>query len=298
MKNYITEIFDRDTILHLRIPFSLFLFPIFCFGLSQAANINWFNILIVFLVLHFFIYPGSNAYNSYMDKDKGSIGGLKAPPPVTIKVYYASIIFDVIGIALCLLVSYKLVLLILIYVLTSKAYSWHAIRLKKHGILSWFIVALFQGGYTYLIVNMCSENNFTPTWFTPKNFEAMLIATLLIGGFYPLTQIYQHEEDSSRGDFTISYKLGIIGTFLFTALLFVVANGISFNYFITYYTLKQFFLFNACLLPVTIYFLYWFFITLKNKIFADFDHSARMTLISSFCMIICFSVIFFSNHRF
>src|SRR5688500_17317517 len=94
------SVFDRDTILHLRIPFSLYLLPIFCFGFSQAGYIDWFNFSIVFLVLHFFIYPGSNVYNSYMDRDTGSIGGLEKPPPVTPRLYYASIILDTAGIVL------------------------------------------------------------------------------------------------------------------------------------------------------------------------------------------------------
>ena len=75
----ITSIFDHDTILHLRIPFSFFLLPVFCFGISQAASIHVTDTVIVFIALHLLIYPGSNVYNSYMDKDTGSIGGLEKP---------------------------------------------------------------------------------------------------------------------------------------------------------------------------------------------------------------------------
>src|SRR5579871_667568 len=81
-------IFDRDTVLHLRVPFSFYLLPVFCFGISQAATIHVTDTWIVFIALHLLIYPGSNVYNSYMDKDTGSIGGLEHPPPVTPKLYY------------------------------------------------------------------------------------------------------------------------------------------------------------------------------------------------------------------
>ena len=295
MKN-ITDIFDKNTILHLRIPFSLFLFPIFCFAVSQASSLQWMNIVVVFISLHFFIYPGSNAYNSYMDKDKGSIGGLKVPPPVTVKLYYASIIFDTVGLLLCLFVNIRLVPLMLLYVLVSKAYSWKGIRLKKYAILSWLVVTLFKGGYTFLMVNMCCENQFDTGWFTGKNIECMIIATLLIGGFYPLTQIYQHEEDSGRGDYTISYRLGVMGTFVFSALMFLLANAFCYHYFCSFYSIGHFLIFNICLLPVIFYFLYWFVITIRSRSFADFTHSMSMTLISSICMIICFSIIFLQNH--
>jgi 1,4-dihydroxy-2-naphthoate octaprenyltransferase len=292
----IKDIFDKNTILLLRIPFSFFLLPIFVFGLSQAGRIDWFGTTILFFVLHLFIYPGSNAYNSYMDKDKGSIGGLKNPPPVTKSLYHASLIMDGIGLMLSALIGLQMVLMIALYIAVSKAYSWHGIRLKKHGILAWLVVVLFQGGYTYMMVNMAAEDNFTASWFAMKNLECMAIATLLIGGFYPLTQIYQHEEDSARGDITISYRLGIIGTFIFTAAFFLVANSIAYPYFSAYYSLSQFFIFNACLLPVTVYFLYWFAMTLRDRSNADFGHAMRMTLISSASMIICFTTLYYLNH--
>ena len=103
---------DRDVLLHLRLPFSFFLLPIYCFAISQAAVIDIYNAFIIFIVLHFFIYPGSNLYNSYMDNDKGSIGGLRNPPPATRKLYYSSILFDLTGLLLCSLIGIKLVILI------------------------------------------------------------------------------------------------------------------------------------------------------------------------------------------
>ncbi|MCW3127685.1 MAG: 1,4-dihydroxy-2-naphthoate octaprenyltransferase [Bacteroidetes bacterium] len=292
----VRKIFDRNTILLLRIPFSFFLLPIFIFSLSQANTINWINTSVLFIVLHLFIYPASNAYNSYMDKDKGSIGGLKNPPPVTRNLYVASMILDSAGILLSLIIGWQMVLLILTYILVSKAYSWHGIRLKKYGILSWFVVVIFQGAYTYMVVSMTAESNFTLNWFSQKHILCMCIATLLIGGFYPLTQVYQHDEDSERGDLTISYKLGVIGTFIFTALLFIAANAICFYYFNAFYSLKHFIAFNLCLLPVTGYFLYWFVWVLRKSSNADFTHAMRMTFISSLSMIICFSVLLVINH--
>src|SRR6185369_1125773 len=171
MNKSIASFFDRNTLLHLRLPFSFFLLPIFCFAISQAATINPVNTIIIFIALHFFIYPGSNIYNSYMDKDKGSIGGLKNPPPVTRKLYLMSILFDSTGILLCLFINWQMMLMILVYIGISKAYSWKKIRLKKFGITGWLVVMLFQGGYTFLLVNMASENFFELSWFNHKHAE-------------------------------------------------------------------------------------------------------------------------------
>ena len=124
----------------------------------------------------------------------------------------------------------------------------------------------------------------------------MAVASLLIGGSYPLTQIYQHKEDSSRGDYTISYRLGIAGTFIFTLIMFVVSAGVLFYYFNTYYSLRQFFIFTVCLAPVMGYFIYWFSKALKDKAIADHAHTMLMNKISAVCMVVCFSIILIMDH--
>ncbi len=296
MKNSLFRLFDHDTLLHLRLPFSFFLLPVFCFALSQSDTVIWINASIIFIVLHFFIYPGSNIYNSYMDEDKGSIGGLKNPPPVTRKLYNVSIVFDSIGLLLCLFINYKMLFLMLVYIGISKAYSWKKIRLKRYGFTGWLVVMLFQGGYTFLLVNMASENLFSEEWFGEKNISCMLLASLLIGASYPLTQVYQHKEDSERGDKTISYRLGTKGTFIFTGLLFLVACIFAWKYFNRFYNFRNFEIFILCLLPVIVYYFYWFQKVWRDDTFADYSHAMRMTSVSSVCMIICFSILFFLNH--
>jgi len=293
----IRTVFDRDTVLHLRIPFSFFLAPVFCFGVSQADGISAANVFISFIALHIFIYPGSNSYNSYMDKDTGSIGGLEKPPPATSKLYYASIIFDMAGLLLMAAAAWQLCLLTAVYVAFSKAYSWHGIRLKKHTYLSWLTVMFFQGGYTFMIAHMAASSSYNADWFTAKNLEGMLISSLIIGGSYPLTQIYQHAEDTGRGDKTLSSRLGIPGTFIFTTVFFSAGAATALHYFKTYYAISHFLIFAGCLLPVAAYFSNWFIITKRDNSNADYRHVMVMNKVSSLCMTICFVTLFYLNHR-
>lgn len=297
VKTDLKELFDKNTLLHLRLPFSLFLLPVFCFALSQCSGIHVFNAIVTGIVLHFLIYPSSNAYNSFMDEDKGSIGSLKNPPPVTRKLYYVSIVFDIAGLTCAALIGWQAILLLIPYIAASKIYSWKRTRLKKYPLKGWLLVILFQGAYTYMFVHMCCSDNFSLHWFTPQNIEAMLLATLLIGGYYPLTQIYQHEEDKERGDITISYTLGIRGTFLFTAIIFSVSCITAYHYFISYYTINHFFIFMICLLPVIFYFLNWWRFCVKNETQADFSHTMRITALSSGCLIICYCILMFLNNN-
>lgn len=289
------KVFDTATVQHLRIPFSFYLLPVFCFGFSQATAIDWFNFSVIIIVLHFLIYPGSNVYNSYMDRDTGSIGGLEKPPPVTDNLYYASILLDCAGLLISVLAGWELALIIVPYIAVSKAYSWHGIRLKKYPFASWLVVALFQGGYTYMMVNMCVTSDYSASWFDERNILAFAIASLLVGAFYPLTQVYQHDEDGKRGDRTISLMLGVKGTFIFSASLFAAAAALMLLYMMKHYTLLYFWVFLACLAPVAAFFIRWFTRAVSDAAEANFSNTMRINKISACCMIACFCIIAWLN---
>ena len=288
---------SRHTLLHLRIPFSYYLLPVFCFGLSQSWPIYVFPALLAFVVLHLFIYPASNLYNSYMDEDTGSIGGLEHPPPVTRSMYYVSIVVDVAGLLLAAIIGWAYVLVVAGYIGFSKSYSWRGIRLKKYPVLGWVSVMVFQGGYTYMMAGLAAGGNVSLAWFTPQQAVGMGISSLLLGGSYPLTQVYQHAEDGARGDKTISLLLGVKGTFLFTAAFFALGGGLAFWYFTHYYSLLQFLVFAGCLSPVLLYFGWWAFRCFQSAANANYRNAMRMNGISATCMLVCFAIITWLNVR-
>src|SRR6185503_18286182 len=96
---------DNSTIKLLRLPFSFFLSPIYFFALAQVPNINWFHAILVFIILHFLIYPASNGYNSYMDQDTESIGLLEKPPLPSRQLFWLTVVLDSVGILLSLIIG-------------------------------------------------------------------------------------------------------------------------------------------------------------------------------------------------
>ncbi len=285
--------FNLNTLKLLRIPFSFFLMPVFLFALSQSYIWDFKNIWLVFIVLHVFIYPASNAYNSYMDKDEGSIGGLRNPPKVTKNIFYASILFDVMGFALSLLVSTTFFMHIFVYMLASRAYSYKGIRLKKYAILGFLTVVFFQGYFTFYICYDAFGNRFNSS---PYFGYAAVACLFLIGGVYPLTQIYQHQEDAKNGDKTISILLGYKGTFILTAIMFTTASVLLFMYFDGMQKLNHFYILQAFLFPVVVYFIWWFLKVIKDNSKADFDHTMRMNFLASASMNVCFIVLTILNY--
>src|SRR5215510_5706577 len=135
----------RSTIQLLRFHFSLFLLPVYLFALSLLPAIDWKDAVIIFFVLHLLVYPSSNGYNSYMDRDETPIGGLKAPLPPTRQLFYTSVIMDVAAILLSLFISYWFTICIVAYIAASRAYSYRGIRLKEYPVAGYLTVIIFQG---------------------------------------------------------------------------------------------------------------------------------------------------------
>lgn len=276
-----------STIKLLRIPFSFFLSPIYFFALAQVPQINWLNAALIFVILHFLIYPASNGYNSYMDRDIESIGGLEKPPPPSKELFWVTIVLDCMGLLLSLLIGPLFTLVMLFYIGASKAYSYRGIRLKKSPYLGYLIVIVFQGAVTFWLVYHGS--NSTQSLWVP--WQGMLICSLLVGGFYPLTQIYQHRQDIEDGVSTISYKLGYTGTFIFCALVYVLAWVFMAQFFIANKKGDQLLLIGIFFIPVIVYFIRWFVLVYKNSQQANFKNTMKMNWLAATCTNISFLIL-------
>ncbi|HTF28360.1 MAG TPA: UbiA family prenyltransferase [Flavitalea sp.] len=277
--------FSRSSWLHLRIHFSFFLLPIFLFSLSLAPNFDGSRIFWVFFILHFLLYPASNGYNSYFDKDEKSIGGLKNPPPVKKGLYFLALALDVVAILLSYIkINTTFVFMIFVYGMVSKAYSHPAIRLKKYAWTSWVITGLFQGLFTFLMCYIGVNDFGAENLWKREIILPGLLTSAMLWANYPITQVYQHEEDTKRGDITLSARLGILGTFYFAASVFTFAIGGFLFYFKFIFGEAYAWVFLMTVLPVLGYFFYWLLLILKDRKNADYDHTMRLNFISATCL--------------
>ena len=277
-----------STIQLLRFHFSFFLMPVYWFALSQTDTINKAHAVLIFIILHLLVYPASNGYNSYMDRDTESVGGIKNPMQPTKQLFYFTLLLDGIAIALSFLISLYFVLGIVAYILASRAYSYRGIRLKQYPVIGYITVIFFQGAVTFfLVMHGCSSNK---TLAVP--LYAMIAASLLIGGFYPLTQIYQHQQDKEDGVTTLSLLLGFNGTFIFTAIIYLFAISTLAYQLISTLQQNSFFIIQIFFIPVLVYFFWWFRqVTLKHTA-ANFVNTMRMTMVASVCTNAAFITLF------
>jgi len=270
---------QKSTVQLLRFHFSFFLLPVYLFALSRVAYTSWWRALLIFAILHLLVYPASNGYNSYMDRDQTSIGGIKNPMAPTLELYIVTLIMDTVAVILSFFISWPFALGILLYILASRAYSYRGIRLKKYPFAGYLTVVIFQGAVTYwLVYHGCHE---PVTLQVPGS--GMLAASLLIGGFYPLTQVYQHEADAKDGVKSISRRLGYRGTFIFTAIVYTMALMVLAYHFFYELDGDKFIVLATCMLPVLVYFFIWARKVWKNVSAASFANTMRMNLLASVC---------------
>lgn len=285
-----------SSIRHLRIPFSLFLMPVYFFALALTPNLDDGRLLLVFLALHLFLYPSSNGYNSFFDRDEESIGGMKHPPKVTPDLYWLSQGFLIIALGLGVKVSWSFASMLLVYALVSMAYSHPKIRIKKYAWASWFIAGLFQGYFTFAMAYAGLSDFGWDVIFKPHVLIPGLLTSLMLWGNYPLTQVYQHGEDSRRGDHTLSIKLGIKGTFLFSALIFAITGAAFIWYFLNKNQLQIIWVYLGAMVPIILFFLVWFgFVRQNSEKYASYSWAMGMNTISAVALNAFFIYYFLEN---
>jgi 4-hydroxybenzoate polyprenyltransferase len=147
---------------------------------------------------------GTLALNSAFDHDEGDIGYLDAPPPPPKHLAIASIALMLVGQAIAFALPIGFAVAYAICFAMSVAYSVPPVRLKAVAGADW-------------VINIVGVGLLTPFagWsasgapLRPDGIWVMIGFGFLFGSLYPLTQIYQFDEDSARGDRTLARMLGV-----------------------------------------------------------------------------------------
>jgi lycopene elongase/hydratase (dihydrobisanhydrobacterioruberin-forming) len=151
-----------------------------------------------------FLNGGTLAINSVFDRDEGDIGYLNAPPPPPEHLLAFSVALLVAGQLLAFTLPLAFRLDYLLCFLLSVVYSVPPFRFKAVAGVDW-------------VINMWGFGTLTPFagWSAtgrPLDFPHGLVLLAfcpLFAGLYPLTQLYQMDEDRERGDRTLALRIGL-----------------------------------------------------------------------------------------
>ena len=211
-------------LIHLRLHYQLLILPGgYLLGALYSPAITWAPFLLQFFNVHVFLNGGVTAYNSYWDKDEGPIGGLKAPPPMTGWMHPASLVVQSIGLLIAWREGLLFIVLYGVTMVLSVAYSWPRIRWKGHPQLSLVAVGVGTGTNTFLMGYLAAGG---AGLSGPMTVAALGVALLLLS-LYPVSQVFQIEEDAARGDTTFATRYGLQGVVRWFAVTYPVGLGLA-----------------------------------------------------------------------
>ena len=213
-----------DFILHLRWHYQVFILSggYLISGLFVAEP-AWNNYLWQFVNVHLLLFGGATAYNSYFDKDEGPIGGLTHPPKMKTWMHPASLLFQFGGLGWAIYTQNWIYSLIyVISLLLFWLYSTPHFRWKGDPVKSIWAIALSTGTNSFLMGYLAAGGD--PVLLQP--WLAAIGVALILVSLYPVSQLFQLEDDRMRGDQTFALIYGnegirrfYLGTFQSGALL-------------------------------------------------------------------------------
>jgi len=166
---------------------------------ASLAEALW--ALVIWVLL---LNGGTLAINSVFDRDEGDIGYLNAPPQLPRYLLHFSVALLVGGQLLALMLPVGFQIAYAICFVMSVLYSVPPFRFKAVAGVDW-------------VINMWGFGTLTPyaAWAAtgrPLDLGHVLVLLAfcpLFAGLYPLTQLYQFDEDRRRGDRTLALILGM-----------------------------------------------------------------------------------------
>lgn len=194
-------------IIHLRLHYQFFLLSGgFLLGGLMSGEMHTSQYLFQFLNVHVLLFGGATAYNSFWDKDEGPIGGLKHPPKMTRWMWSVSLILMGAGLIWALTVGPAYTIIYAVSAVLFWLYSTPLARWKGDPHLSLIAIA-FSTGFNSVLLGATAAGG----EITTAVLMAALGASMVLLSLYPVSQIYQFDEDRKRGDHTFAQKYGVRG---------------------------------------------------------------------------------------
>lgn len=180
---------------------------------------DWF--LIQFGNVHLILFGGATAYNSYWDRDSGPVGGLKSPPPMDRWMWFAALLIQMIGLLIALPAGSMFVTFYALSMLLFWLYSSPWTRWKGKPLLS--LVAIGTStGFNSVVMGFIAAGGSVMSLSLTLIIAALGTSFILLS-LYPVSQIYQRDEDNKRGDQTFAVQYGYSGVYLF----FKISYGVG-----------------------------------------------------------------------
>lgn len=225
----ITQI--KNFLIHLRLHYQfLLLSGGYLLGGLMSAEMNNQVYWLQFLNVHILLYGGATAFNSWWDKDEGPIGGLRKPPEMKKWMHPVSLLMMFAGFGWALYVNLVYSFVFFVSLVLFWLYSTPAARWKGHPVLSLIAIGI-STGFNSVLLGILAAGGVIDSAL----LMAASGATLILLSLYPVSQVYQTEEDSRRNDRTFAAVYGIKIVRMFFAVSFAAGTVLlSFAIYLNY----------------------------------------------------------------
>lgn len=259
----------KPYVLHLRPrSFLIVFFHMFSGLFLGMLMIKHFNLDLIKLIIGFFTWVvclngATLAINSYYDKDEGAVGWLENPPRIPKYLNVFSWTLFAIGFILSSYINRKFFIAYTINFILSVLYSVPPFYWKRKTGFDLFVNALGYG-----VLTMYAGYSLLDVALTPQMIIILLVIFIMWGAGYPLTQIYQIEEDKNRGFKTLAIALGKKGSLIFSFILALLVLIILVISFILGYFSSRIFIMVPLFILGLVYLLNWYlkYKTINEKI--------------------------------
>lgn len=181
---------------------------------------DWSAYLLQFLNVHLLLFGGATAYNSYWDKDEGPVGGLKHPPAMEPWMWSMSWALQGLGLLLALAAGWVFSLFYGLSILMFWLYSTPHTRWKGRPWKSLAAIGISTGTNSLLMGYLAADP--LSTVIDYQVLSAAIGVAAVVLSLYPISQLYQLEEDTGRGDQTFAARYGLAGAARFFKTSFPV----------------------------------------------------------------------------
>ncbi|BCM92928.1 hypothetical protein IAD21_04812 [Abditibacteriota bacterium] len=224
----------------LRLFYQVQMGPIFGWGFLlgggswASARGIWIS-LAVFLLFHVGACGGATSLNSYYDQDSGPVGGLWKPPEVPRHLLIFAWAIQLGGLVLLVPFGFRLCAIYALTLILSLGYSHPRLRWKADPLKSLLVVCFGQGAFSFAMGALTAQKISTSPLWEARYSGAQLSLTCgvlgvmsFVAAFYPLTQLFQIESDTRRGEQSLASwlqgRFGRNSVFSWAAILFVLGG--------------------------------------------------------------------------
>lgn len=193
-------------LINLRWHYQLFILSgCFLFGGLFSDTMQWDYFLTHLLFVHLLLFGGATAYNTYWDKDEGPVGGLRRVPPMSKWMHPASLLIQLPGLIAGWWIGLEYMLIYLIAMLMFWFYSSPLFRWKGRPLLSLVAIGISTGWCGFWLGSLSAGGDLS----NPIAWAGSIGVMFIILSMYPMSQVYQVDEDRKRGDHTFTSEYGL-----------------------------------------------------------------------------------------